>query len=266
MSFAPIPSQYDTLVVLRAFLLAILPSGIEVVRAQENSVSEPVGPDFVVLTPLTRDRISLDVTTYADCAFVGSAAGTTLTVPSVRLGSVHPGAILLGTGIPVGTAIGAQITGTPGGSGTYAIAPALPSLVPTSNLASGAALILQPIRLTIQIDVHGPASGDNAATITTLFRGDYAGLWFVRQGYTSVAPLYCGEPRQMSFTNAEENYEDRWSIDTVLQVNQVVSPSQDFADNAIVSPVPADIVLFGLHSTADFTLASNSGFVSALAA
>lgn len=266
MSFAPIPSQYDTFVVLRAFLLAILPSGIEVVRAQENSVSEPVGPDFVVLTPLTRERISLDVTTYADCAFVGSAAGTTLTVSSVRLGSVHPGAILLGTGIPVGTAIGAQITGTPGGSGTYAIAPALPSFVPTSNLASGAALILQPIRLTIQIDVHGPASGDNAATITTLFRSDYAGLWFVRQGYTSIAPLYCGEPRQMSFTNAEENYEDRWSIDTVLQVNQVVSPSQDFADNAIVSLLPADIVLLWLPSAADFTIASNNGLIAALAA
>ena len=51
---------------LRSFILSVIPSGIEVVKAQDNRVAEPEGQDFVVMTPLFRERIEWNTTTYAD--------------------------------------------------------------------------------------------------------------------------------------------------------------------------------------------------------
>jgi hypothetical protein len=53
-------------------------------------------------------------------AFVGSIAGTTLTVTSVTTGTVHVGHILSGTGVSVGTKITGYLTGS-GGVGTYTV-------------------------------------------------------------------------------------------------------------------------------------------------
>lgn len=54
------------LATLRAFLLSILPAGVEVVRAQVNRVPEPAGADFVLMTPMGRVRLATNVDTYAD--------------------------------------------------------------------------------------------------------------------------------------------------------------------------------------------------------
>lgn len=53
-------------------------------------------------------------------AFVGSIAGTTLTVDSVTTGTVHVGHILTGTGVSAGTKITGYLTGS-GGVGTYTV-------------------------------------------------------------------------------------------------------------------------------------------------
>lgn len=43
---------------LRAFLLAVLPDGIEVVQGQDNRVSMPAGANFVIMTPARREQLS----------------------------------------------------------------------------------------------------------------------------------------------------------------------------------------------------------------
>ena len=50
---------------LQAFLAAILPA-LEVVRGQDNRVSEPSAPDFAVMTPLLRSRIATNRLSFND--------------------------------------------------------------------------------------------------------------------------------------------------------------------------------------------------------
>ena len=53
---------------LRAFLLGVLPSAVEVFRAQINRVPEPMGLNFVVMTEIGRRRIGTDVETWTTLA------------------------------------------------------------------------------------------------------------------------------------------------------------------------------------------------------
>ena len=243
MSLAPSPSRDDYYTALRAFLLTILPDGIEVVQKQDNRVPQPTGFDFVTLNEVGRRRLSTNVTTYADCTFSGLVQGSTLTVMQIRLGRVEIGARLLGGGVQDGTAVQAQLSGRPGANGVYALSAVQQSPISGASLSTGAALIAQPTEITIQVDVYGPGSSDNTTTITTLLRPEYASLWFARQGWTArgIDVLDIGEPRQMPFIDGEAQYEDRWSFDVKLQANQVTSPSQDFADAVSVNTnSPAD--------------------------
>lgn len=54
-------------------------------------------------------------------SFTGVIAVTTgvLTASSVTAGYIYPGMPLIGTGVPAGTIVGSQISGTTGGAGTY---------------------------------------------------------------------------------------------------------------------------------------------------
>ena len=97
MSFALYLTQSQIMTALRSVLLAILPSGVAVIQAQDNLVPEPAGSDFVVMTPLMRTRLETNVDAYADAAFTGSVAGTTLTVSAVRLGAITVGATVSDT-------------------------------------------------------------------------------------------------------------------------------------------------------------------------
>lgn len=54
-------------------------------------------------------------------AFTGSIATTTLTVSAVSAGTIYPSMQISGTGVTAGTRIVEQLTGTPGGVGTYAV-------------------------------------------------------------------------------------------------------------------------------------------------
>src|SRR5471032_2050484 len=89
-------TESQTLTALRSFLLGVLPSGIEVVDGLDNRVPEPVGPDFVTMTPMLRDRIETNTDTYSDCAFTGVISGATLTVTGISLGSIAVGATVFG--------------------------------------------------------------------------------------------------------------------------------------------------------------------------
>lgn len=157
-------TEDDVFVALQSFLLAILPTGIEVVRGQDNRVPEPKGVDFVTMTPILRERLATNIVHFID-------------------------------GFPADP---------------------------------GARMDLQPVKVTIQLDVHGTASADNTQIITTLFRSDYATEYFQCSGF-SVAPLYTSEPHQMPFSDGEQQIEARWVVDVVMQANPVVTTSQDFA-------------------------------------
>ncbi len=92
-------------------------------------------------------------------------------------------------------------------------------------------------RVGVQVDFYGPTATDNAQIFNELFRDMY-GCDFMRP--YGVQPLWCDDGRQMPLVDSEKQYETRWMIHAVMQINPTVSTSQAFADTLAVSIVEAD--------------------------
>jgi hypothetical protein len=157
-------SESQTLAALRSFLLAVLPDGTQVVAGLDNRVPEPIDTDFVVMTPVLRERLSTNVTMY-------------------RAGNPD---------------------------------------------ATGAKEVRQTTKLTVQLDIHGPAGADNAQLVTTLWR-DGTACEALAATELDLAPLFANEARQIPFMNGEQQVEARWSVDLVMQVNPAITVPQDSA-------------------------------------
>lgn len=227
-------TESQILTVLRAFLLDILPSGTAVIKAQVNRTPEPLVTDFVVMTPLLRSRLATNEDSYDDAALTGSIAGTVLTVTAVEFGTIVVGAPVYGDGVAAGTYVTALGTGT-GGVGTYTVAPT--QTVASRALYAGIATAKQATMVTVQLDIHGPASADNTQRITTLFRDEYGCIFFGRLE-PALQPLYADNARQAPFLNGEAQIEYRWTVDAVMQANPVVTVPQQFADQVAITLEP----------------------------
>ena len=86
--------------------------------------------------------------------------------------------------------------------------------------APGSYLFKQPIEARVQVDLHGPRAADHVVIITTLFRSAYGCEVLRRSG---VQPLSTSEPTQLAFINEASQFEDRWSVDLMLQITQTVT-------------------------------------------
>lgn len=224
--FSIAPTQSTINARLRSVLLGFLPAGIDVILGQTNRVAEPSGPDFVVFWPTARRRISTNIDAVLDALFVGAISGTVLTVSSITLGAIVQGMPIYAIiGMASGTVITAFGTGT-GGAGTYTVSPS--QTFPSGTISGGSQAVTQAVEVTIQIDVHGPASAENAQAVTTLMRGGYAVDAFLALG-ADVMTLHADDPKQVPFINGEMAYETRWVIECRLQANQVISVPQQFA-------------------------------------
>jgi len=85
----------------------------------------------------------------------------------------------------------------------------------------------QDVAIRVQMDVHGPNSTDNVNIITTLLRSDYGVEFF---GNSGMSPLTCDDGNQIPFTSGERQFEDRWVVEALFQMNVVVATTQQFAD------------------------------------
>ncbi len=106
--------------------------------------------------------------------------------------------------------------------------------VPPSG--TGEKHIEQGTQYSIQVDVYGPNAGDQATTLSTAFLDSYACDLLAPY---SCQPLYAEDPTQSVLINGEENYEQRWMFNAVLQFNPVVTVPQEFAEEAVVELVNA---------------------------
>jgi hypothetical protein len=104
----------------------------------------------------------------------------------------------------------------------------------------GVTTLYQPAEVTVQVDVHGPVSGDTVAVLSALSRS--ALLADTLAAITEdVAVLYAGEPRQNPFENAESQIEWMWSIDFHIQVNATITFTQDFFDQVTAGIFNVDV-------------------------
>ena len=223
-------NQSQIFTALRSLLTTVLPSTVAIVQGLQNRVSEPSGTDFVVMTPLFRERIATNVDTFYDGVFTGSISGNVLTIATVTRGAIYVGSILSGVGVAT-TTVTAFGTGT-GGVGTYTIDTT--QTVALQKISAGYQTISQPTKVTVQLDVHGPNASDNAQIISTSFRDLFTVSQFNNTGL-DICPLYADDPKQIPYLNAEQQYETRYVIDCVLQANQIltIQSGQQFADTAI---------------------------------
>lgn len=97
----------------------------------------------------------------------------------------------------------------------------------------------QSMKIALQLDIHGPMSANNTAMISTLFNSDY-GVDTVKASGFDISPLYSDDGKQMPFTNGENQYEQRWIINAVMQYNPVTSVAQDFIDELEVNIINVD--------------------------
>lgn len=81
--------------------------------------------------------------------------------------------------------------------------------------------------LTIQLDVYGPNSSDNAQVIATLFRDAYG----CEALGPAIQPLYCDDGQQMPLVNGEFQYQDRWTLRATLQANPAITTPAQFASS-----------------------------------
>lgn len=94
----------------------------------------------------------------------------------------------------------------------------------------------QGTELRLQLDLYGTASGDWAVMLQTLLRNE-AGC--VALGPT-CQPLYASDAQLAPLEDDEAQYEQRWTIEAVLQYNPVTSVPMQFADTAAVTVINVD--------------------------
>jgi hypothetical protein len=211
---------------------------VAIIQGQVNRAPEPSVPDFVVMWPLSREPLSVPGETSTDVEVTGSIASNVMTVTAVVTGPLAPGQTIYGEGVRAGCQIIAQLSGTTGGIGTYSTTPT-PD-VGSEELYCGVTTVFEPKEMTIQADIHGPSSADNAERIKTLWRSIVAVQAFQSQPNFDGAPLYASSPRQIRFDNAEQQVEERWSIDLCFEINPTVTVTQQFADQLVATAISVE--------------------------
>lgn len=229
-------TEKQAFTVLRGVLDKILTVGkANIVLGQVNRVPEVKAEDFLVMWPLRRDRIETNVDEYEDLTFTGSIAGQVLTVTEVTLGTMAGNRDLFGENLADGSVIGAAINVDPEtGLGTWAVTPS--QTVASQDMAAGVGRLMQPTKMTVQVDVHGPVSADNAQIISTILRDEY-GVNLFAPDVSGVTPLYADDPRQGPYRNEQQQIENRWMVEVVLQINPIVTVPQQFAGELEITPV-----------------------------
>ena len=223
-------TESQILTVLRTFLLGILPAGIEIVRGLDNRVAEPIGANFITMTPILRERLAQNTDTYVDIEVLTFA---TLTVPTV--GAILTDATTGGTATVISVS-GLTVTIGTITAGYFNVGDTVTGVGVIMAVSYGTKAALQPTKITIQLDIHGPVSADNAQIVSTLLRDGYAYDQMIASGYT-VTPLYASEPNQLPFFNGEQQVEERWIIDAVLQADIVIYTPLQFADTLALAGI-----------------------------
>jgi hypothetical protein len=222
-------TERDALAALRGVIISACP--VEVIRAQTNRTPEPKVPDFVLMTVVTRTRLETNVDVVQDVVLDGAISDTTLAYTLSR-GSLRTGTVLTGPNVAPGTTVMVVID-----AATATVTPAQASVA--GPFYAGYKTALAPTQLDVQLDVHGPASGDNAQILSTLLRDEYATQQF-DDGDLDLQALYASDPRQVPFVNAENQWEERWSVTVSLQANLTVQVPQEFADHLHADLIDAE--------------------------
>lgn len=258
MQFTISPTEAEVFEVIRTFLLSVLPQtskrivpvtlsdgehpvqtvDMEVFRFNENRVPEPTVLDYIILTPVRKERISTNIDIVVDVKFTASIVADVMTVTAVDIGDIVEGSELFGTDILVATRITNFISGV-GGIGTYRLNKA--QTLTERTMAAGEVIIMDPVQLALQLDIHGPQSTDISYMLGALFRDEYA-YTQIQALNPAITPLFEEPAVQAPFINDQKQYEYRWVLPIALEINGTVRIPQQFADTLDIGIISVDAV------------------------
>ena len=235
MALTAIPGLTLCLEGIVAFNAALFGADFPTARTQQNRVAEMSAPNFAMMTPVDRGRLSTNVDTYDDCQFVASIAGAQMTVTSVAFGKVTAGRRVYGVGVSDGTTI---VSGpADGGPGVYVVSPE--QTVASRVMAAGVENIATPTRYDVQVDFYGAESADKATVFAQVFRDEYGCTIFAGLP-GGLSPLYTSDPRQVQFVAEEQQYQGRWTLTVSMQADSVVTVPKEFADRIEIDRIAVD--------------------------
>jgi hypothetical protein len=110
--------------------IALLGSWAQIISIQ---IGADIPPDVSFTGSIS--GTTLTVSAIAQASFTGTGSGTNLTATAVT-GTIYPGYLVSGTGVPVGTTIVSQTSGTTGGAGVY-VTSASTTAIAASLVAKG---------------------------------------------------------------------------------------------------------------------------------
>lgn len=243
-------TQNDVQIALRKFLVAALPASYDIVIAIQNRVPQPKSSNFVVLSPVRFTRLRTNIDTAADVRFTGSiapavlpATGGVMTVTVIDFGVIRIGAVVFGVDVEDGTEVLSQVSGPAGGAGIYTVSQS--QTIASEVLSTGQKEIEQGAEVVVQCDFHTAdnTAADAAQMVATLFRDEYGVQLFADQEPNAgVVPLFADDPRYMPFWNDQQQAEWRWVVDAHMQINQVVTVPQQYADSVNVGIFSMDVL------------------------
>lgn len=96
--------------------------------------------------------------------------------------------------------------------------------------------IEQGTELRLQLDCYGATSGDWATVLQTLLRDETGCLALA----PVCQPLYASDAHLAPLDDSEDQYEERWTIEAILQYNPVTSVPMQFADTLELTVINVD--------------------------
>lgn len=102
--------------------------------------------------------------------------------------------------------------------------------------------IEQGTELRLQLDLYGAASGDWGAILQTLLRTEAGCIALAGPDYANpiVQPLYASDVNLAPLEDSEDQYEERWTIEAILQYNATISVPMQFADTLELTVINVD--------------------------
>lgn len=105
-----------------------------------------------------------------------------------------------------------------------------------TDVAPVALDVEQGTELRLQLDLYGATSGDWGVMLQTLLRNE-AGCVALAP---TCQPLYASDAHLAPLDDSESQYEQRWTIEAILQYNPVTSVPMQFADTLAVTVINVD--------------------------
>lgn len=100
----------------------------------------------------------------------------------------------------------------------------------------GTKAVLTPTEFPVKLDFYGPQAGDWANIIQSLWRDDFA----ISNFPDGICPLHADDPIQIPLTTGEQTWLERWTLSASLQINPVVTVSQQSATALEIGLVEVD--------------------------